>query len=436
MEADKPVKPAAKRPLIMSAMDTGNDWEFNACVGINTGSSDNSIGYAGGFEKAAEVLLASIGVPRPDISPQAWGSDPLVDMLVYPICFCARHHVELSIKRMLPKAWQAYIIKFPSNHNKLTEPKAADIRHDIKAVWTDLVTISTAVDPRFEQLRDDLEPYIEDLSQIDATGQVFRYHTDARDSSLNLKDTYHIDLAHFAGGYAQMCQILAQFESLILSVTGWLETGSFTSKLTREQLLEIAQALPDRSTWGESEFVAAKQQIMERYGLSGTDFKKATDIILGSRWLSFRVGVEIPIAHLKSGVFKRLRKVDPKHRQRMETLTEDERSALLGLYESGSFFSYPEDFDSYIVPRPVKVRAAQRFDNARDEDYLARKYASNPDRVETALKELGQFELLAEFQQVYQRELERLRVAAKASGLDKIIWTGSQHPVPDPAPDK
>lgn len=425
MEAEEPFEKVRKRPLIMSTVHTGNDMEFNACVGRNTGSYDNSIGYAGGFEKAAELLLSSLGVRKPEISAQSWGREPLVDMLVYPICFCARHHVELSIKRMIPLAWRAYITKFPTNKKNLEPPKQPDIRHDIMLVWTDLVAITKATDYRFEDLCTKLQPYIVDLSFIDSTGQVFRYDTDARTSKLNLEDTSHIDLTHFASGYAQMCGILIELEGLLATVVDEVKTGTFTSKLTRGQLFDIANALPDRGVWGEDEFKAAKRKIMEEYDLSGTDFKKATQVISKTRCLSFRVGIEIPIPHLDAGVFERLHHVDPRRRQDVETLSENERSALYGLHEAGSAFAYPEEFDFYLGPRPTERDAAHNFDLAREVGYLARKYASNPDRVEHALKQLGQSQLLTEFQRVYEKELKRVLAARETADLmdvDNIIF--------------
>lgn len=430
MEAEETFDKVRMGPLIMPTIHTGNDMEFNACVGRNTGSHDNSIGYADGFVKAAELLLSSLGVRKPEISPQSWGREPLVDMLVYPICFCARHHVELSIKRMIPVAWRAYITKFPMNQKKLEPLKQPDIRHDILPVWTDLVAITKAADYRFEGLCTELQPYIVDLSYIDSTGQVFRYDTDARTSTLNLKDTSHIDLTHFANGYAQMCRILIELEGLLATVIGEVQTGTFTSKLTRGQLFDIANALPDRGVWGEDEFEAAKRKIMEQYDLSGTDFQKATQVISNTRCLSFRVGIEMPILHLEAGVFERLHQVDPRRRQDVETLSENERSALYGLYEAGSVFAYPEEFDSYVELRPKDRDAAHYFDLAREEDYLARKYASNPDRVEHALKQLGQSELLTEFQRIYEKELEgalAARETADSMDFDKIVfhYTGS-----------
>ncbi|KLD72223.1 hypothetical protein [Xanthomonas pisi] len=425
MEAEEPLKKVRKGPLIMSTLHTGNDMEFNACVGRNTGSYDNSIGYADGFEKAAEMLLSSLGVRKPEISQQSWGREPLVDVLVYPICFCARHHVELSIKRMLPVAWRAYITKFPKNQKKLEPLKQPDVRHDILPVWTDLVAITKAADYRFEVLCSELQPYIVDLSYIDSTGQVFRYDTDARTSTLNLNDTSHIDLTHFANGYAQMCRILIELESLLANVIGEVQTGTFTSKLIRGQLFDIADSLPDRGVWGEDEFEAAKQKIMEQYDLSGTDFKKATQVISNTRCLSFRVGIAMPIPHLAAGVFERLQQVNPTRRQDVETLSENERSVLYGLYETGSVYAYPEGFDSYLEPRPRERDAAHYFDLAREENYLARKYASNPDRVEHALKQLGQLELLVEFRRVYEKELERVRAARETADImdvDKIVF--------------
>lgn len=410
--------------LIRSTVTTGNDMQFNACVGDNTGTSENSIGYASGFEKAAEVLLASLGVGKPGAAADSWGGEPLVDLLVYPICYCARHHVELTLKRLLPKAWHAYRKRFSNNQKGLEAPKEKDARHNLMTVWSDLVTVCSAVDERLRELCLKLEPYIDDFNFIDATGQVFRYDRDIETSQLHMEKVRHIDLTHFATGYAQMCRILGDMEVEMSVVLSDVASGSFTTKLNRDELIEIATMLPNRSEWGGSEFVAAKSQIKERYSLSSNDFQRATEIILGSRWLSYRIGVELPIANLSADVLERLHRGGTGDKDALASLTEQELSALYGVLESASPFTYPERFDTYTVARPTDKREGFYFDLAREPDYLARKYSRMPDRIEIALKRLGQICLLSQFQKIYQKEIESLRamrVAQSSIDVNKIF---------------
>lgn len=405
--------------LIRSTVTTGNDMQFNACVGDNTGTNENSIGYAGGFEKAAEVLLASLGIGKPGAAADSWGGEPLVDLLVYPICYCARHHVELTLKRLLPKAWHAYRTRFSRNQKQLEAPKDKGARHNLMAVWSDLVTVCSAVDERLAKLCLKLEPYIDDLNFVDATGQVFRYDRDIKTFKLHMEKVRHIDLTHFATGYAQMCVILNDMEVEMSVVLSDVASGSFTTKLNRDELIEIATVLPNRSEWGGSEFVAARARIKARFSLSSNDFQRATKIILGSRWLSYRVGVELPIADLSADVLERLHRGGAGDKDALASLTEQERSALYGVLESASPFAYPEGFDACTVARPTDREEGLSFDLAREPDYLARKYSRMPDRIETALRKLGQIELLSHFQQIYREEIGSLRVMRAAhSSID------------------
>lgn len=79
---------------------SGPDFALNACVGNNTGSSDDS-GYITGFAQAALVLIAAAKVQS--FKDPTTGDEIAVyqDALIYPICFNARHHIELFLKRQI-----------------------------------------------------------------------------------------------------------------------------------------------------------------------------------------------------------------------------------------------------------------------------------------------------------------------------------------------
>ncbi|MBP4047461.1 hypothetical protein [Chromobacterium violaceum] len=58
---------------------------LNACVGDNGFADDRT--YADGFATAVEKLVGA-----------AIRREVLVDTVIYPICFCARHYIELFLK--------------------------------------------------------------------------------------------------------------------------------------------------------------------------------------------------------------------------------------------------------------------------------------------------------------------------------------------------
>ena len=60
----------------------------NACVGDN--GSPDYVEYSKGFSQAANLLIEQVLQNR--------GQNPLVDHMVYPVCFNMRHSVELRLK--------------------------------------------------------------------------------------------------------------------------------------------------------------------------------------------------------------------------------------------------------------------------------------------------------------------------------------------------
>lgn len=232
--------PSARGKLISTDPLSEGDLFLNACVGRNTGSHDNAVGYSGGFQAAAETMLRLLDVPTPPKAHENWGANQLVDMLVYPICYCARHHVELVLKASLPKAWAIFKLRSPNKPEGLSEPRPFENTHSVLQVWTQLHAICGKSDPRLGALTLAMKPHIEDIDSIDVSGQTFRYATDAQGGALHLDDLSHINLQFFADGYAELCALLGDLEIQLDLIRGEYLTGTFTSKLNRATLYVIA----------------------------------------------------------------------------------------------------------------------------------------------------------------------------------------------------
>ncbi|WP_175864472.1 hypothetical protein [Burkholderia cepacia] len=407
---------AGSKKFIRAPMNPGDNPFLNACVGTNTGSSDNSYGYAEGFRTAAELMLKILGVARPAATDDNWGADLLLDTLVYPICYSARHHVELALKRALPQAWAIFTMRSPNNPQGLSKPRKNEVTHSVLGVWSLLDAICSKVgDDRLSILVKDLEPFVEGIDEIDSSGQTFRYASNADDATLHLRHTSHINLQHFADDYAEMCKLLEELELHLNALIVEYSMGSFTSKLNREQLVEIAKRLPPRSLWNTPAFKEAKAEIMGSYQLTSNDFQRACDMLQEKRALSHLIGAPAPIAGLRKDTFERLRSVSMTRSEKDSTaLSLDERSALFGLLQVGSPAIYPEQFESFLGPRPMDEDRAAQFDVERAPDYLARRVSSRPDLVEHGLSVLGQTDLLIEFREVYGEEIDALRAAREA----------------------
>ena len=413
----------ARSPIRGKLISTGQESEYdgflNACVGKNTGSQDNSVGYSGGFQSAAEIMLRILNVPAPPKASENWGDYPLIDMLVYPICYCARHHVELVLKTSLPKAWAIFKIKSPQEAQGMSEPRTVEKTHSVLEVWRQLHALCEKGDSRLAELANALHPYILDIDSIDVSGQTFRYATDADDGTRHLDDLSHINLGFFADGYAELCELLESLELHLDNVRSEMIVGSFTRKLNRNDLYEIAKSLPTVDQWTDPSFTHIKDGIRERYGLGSRDFQKACDKIKSIRALSWRIGTVQPIEGLSRDVFSRLRASRNKAIDKSEELTLAQRSAVFGLFSIGSPLHLPEEFDSFLTDVPEDPDKAVNFMLEREQGYLARKVAGRPDFFRYGLLALGQRQLLDDFEAVYKEEIERF--AARSEQRDESL---------------
>lgn len=302
MGDEKPLE-RASGALFRSAVDAGADPHYNACVGENTGSAENAPLYADGFEKATEVLLVSLGLAPPSGARSTWARGRIEDLLVYPICYCARHHIELAIKHMLALAWNAFRLRSPNDRKGISKPEIGT-KHSIKLYWKMLDEICKATDERLKVLAGALEPYIQDFESVDSTGQVFRYATDSDDGEQHLQALDHIDLAHFAQGYAELSKILEDLRYALMTVKIEAACGSFAGPSGRETLRKVADELPNISTWGDGTFNDTKARIRAKFSLSSNALSSAIERIKSSRHLSHIVGKEIPIKNLDRGCLR------------------------------------------------------------------------------------------------------------------------------------
>jgi hypothetical protein len=413
---------AVRGKLISTTHEAGYDWSLNACVGNNTGSRDNSGGYSAGFQSAAEIMLRILNVPRPPSASETWGGYPLVDVLVYPLCYCARHHVELVLKASLPKAWAIFKIKSPHEAQGMSAPRAIEKTHSILEVWTQLHALCEKGDSRLSQLTAAIHPYILDIDSIDASGQTFRYAADAEDGARHLDDLSHINLGFFAHGYAELCELLERLEMSLDFVRSEMLVGSFTVKLNRDDLYEIARMLPHVDQWKDPSFAEIKQEIRGKYGLGSKDFQKACDKIKSTRTLSWRIGILKPIDGLSRDVFSRLKESRSTVISESQELSLEQRSAIFGLISICSPNYLPEEFDSFLAGVPDDPDEATHFMLEREQGYLARKVAGRPDLFRYGLRALGQHQLLDEFDEVYKEEIERFDARSKGhdEGLEKF----------------
>jgi hypothetical protein len=256
------VGPYADDPFFKQKFDS--DW--NACIG-KQGNEEN---YLDGYIEAAAELAGAV------IDKKLFAKR---DTLVLPILYNARHAVELSLKFTGDRLVAVGLM-----------PTAGRRDHNIKAHWDRLHAASIG-DEKLSQTIQALKPFVDSLSRIDDDGQELRYHLNRSDDpSLS---TYSLaNLEVIRESLSKLSETLSVLKYRTLSFLDERETGSFTSRCSRRDLLVIAQLMPRRDFWREPLFDQQKTLVRARYNLSNRQFSKALDVIQSNREMKAIIGVE------------------------------------------------------------------------------------------------------------------------------------------------
>lgn len=370
--------------------DAGSDPDLNACVGNNTGSDDDH-GYVTGFGQAALALIAAAKQQAyldPDTNEQV---DVYMDALIYPIGFCARHHIELFLKRQIARV----------SSLRGTPPIIMDSAHELDDLLAELEQLCVGADRRLPELLVPLEAAIEEFARVDPTGQVFRYRK-SKDDETHLADVGRINLQALGQGFAHLLAAGQEFELVADAMSYEYGQRTYTDKLSREDLRALAKALPPRDSWKESTtFDDIRKDLMKTYGLSGNDFTRAVKVIECHYELAATIGAHRPLPDLEPETLERLISMEF---DEAFLLGVGDRTwkALDAIYEVGHV-----DVFSELYAHRMKTsdnsdaeRMALPWDVAR---YLVR----SPDRVRRGLTKLGQPLLIASLDRgIGQRKLQ------------------------------
>lgn len=254
----------------------------NACVGDN-GASD-IIDYASGFAEAAILLI--------DDSTKDNGLNSNRDTIVYPICFTIRHAIELFLK-----ACVADIAKIAEIRRIQLLPFSLSTSHNLELIWAYIKEHAIKVDERFNNPLIDLDEYILDVANMDATGQVFRYAFD-NENRKHLKEVGLINLLVLKARFVEVEALLRSLIFLSQKLVYEYGLGTFTRKLSRHQLTQIAKQLPPYDTWKNESFRKIKEEVKSQYELTSNDLNKAFCIIKNHYEMAVCLGIEVKIPGL------------------------------------------------------------------------------------------------------------------------------------------
>src|SRR5690606_10728330 len=135
---------------------------------------------------------------------------------------------------------------------------------------------------------------INDIAEIDATGQTFRYPIDT-ESRKHLVNVSVINFLVLKRSFTELEATLDELHRLnnyLLEEYSW---GSFTKKLSRRDLFEIATLLPHRTTWTDKSFDTTRDTIKEKFGIGSKELSDAIEKIKSHFELAPEIGVELPL---------------------------------------------------------------------------------------------------------------------------------------------
>ncbi len=216
----------------------GDTIHLNACVG-NNGFIDLHT-YQLGYYQATIALIKGAKESKFNV-------DALVDALVYPIVFSARHAIELFLKSQL------YNLQYinAKAQGKEFEDKI-QTTHSIRDLWHEYKEL-TAVDIRYEPHIRALGEYMVNFYEIDDTGETFRYPFD-HEETRHLTDFGCINIEVFEDRFIKMYKTVDELGYLTEFLTHEYREGTVVSGLSREQIKEIAIELPPKKDWILDEF--------------------------------------------------------------------------------------------------------------------------------------------------------------------------------------
>ena len=298
---------------------------FKACVGINGGYNQETI-YEG-FSSAVDILFNSIK-----------NYDGYADTLVYPVLYCFRHAIELFLKNTLKKLWyvhsiinkkEAYkrYIKIIRIINEIDKNKCNNDRlklrvklvemsdsleesifkkrnicgHDLEKLVIDIKELYK-LDDTLKNEFDNIIPLIECYAEVDPIGDAFRYWGNPSGKphfEQNNIDIVSLDIVkrNFDTIRTGIDLIVTRLFFIIRDY----ESGVFTSKLNRMQIEEIAKMLPDCYRHKDN-LKILKLDVIDKFGISRSEFDRAFDIIRKnrglSRGLSIYIGLERKFLYL------------------------------------------------------------------------------------------------------------------------------------------
>ncbi len=260
--------------------------DYNACVDTNGFNNINS--YIDGYKEAVDSIFQS--------------SKYKADILVYPLCFLARHCIELTLKKLATTFLNILKIKKIDLHYDLQQVLINT--HDLSVLYKKIVDITQLCDPRLLNNISKLNEYISDFTQVDPKAETFRYPYN-KSNEHSLDNLSHINLIQFHKRFNEAFDYLIQCDSESIDIAHEYNTGTFYKSYSRFTIENISKELPKRSAWKDKSFNTIRDNIILKYNInSKRDFTQIANIIQKHPEFASNIDIKIPITKLTQNVFE------------------------------------------------------------------------------------------------------------------------------------
>lgn len=246
---------------------------YNACVGDNGGFY--MYAYVKGYKEAVEILLEKVLTER-----------YLLDSLVYPIIYNARHYVELSLKASIDNL--KYINQILGNKCDLIKTKT----HQISHLWNIEKNLSSA-EVRYKDVVLKLEEFVLDYSDMDDSAETFRFPKD-HNGEFHLKTQGCINLEAFAKRFSEMSEVFDALSWMDDFLVNEYRVSTVVKGCSRATIESIAKEMP-QEPWNNDTIDALAKHLIGKYGLSLEQFLKILKTIETHREFASLIGMEIPL---------------------------------------------------------------------------------------------------------------------------------------------
>ncbi len=278
-------------------MKYANPFEFQeddpiiACVGDNGGTYNMDI--KNGFQRTVEILI--------DILNR---ENEVEDTLVYPIVYNARHSIELSLKIIIEQLWKIQKQKGIKKSQELILQEKKEIHtHNIRVLYGTIEKLSK-IDRRIPHYFKDIEDLIKTY-YFDTEGDAFKYESDREEHPHMIQNGIsHISVNTLG---KQFKMVMNLFDNMIYFLEECIREynlNTFTKNLSRKDIEDISNLIPERTKWGEDGFDKIKEEIKAKYNISNNEFSKALNIIQKHKRFCVNIGCEIPYQEINENELK------------------------------------------------------------------------------------------------------------------------------------